>query len=182
MSIAIANRYARALADVVLEPNSGLDAATAVAQVRDFAAMLESSPELRITLTSPAVSATRKHAVVNRLGDQAGFSRLIRNFLLVVVNHRRIGQFKDIVSGFEAALDERMGRVRAQVSSAKTLTDEQQSAIAARLSEVAGKQVRCEFQVNPELIGGVTARIGSTIYDGSVRGQLDALRRRLIPA
>ena len=72
-----------------------------------------------------------------------------------------------------------MGLVRADVTSARDLTDEQQRAVQAELGRLTGKRIRMEYAVDPELIGGLVARIGSTVYDGSVRGQLDALRRRL---
>ena len=143
--------------------------------------MLKDAPELKAALVTPAVKAARKRAVVGRLADEAGFARIIKNFLFLVIDHRRVEHFSEIALAFEAALDERLGRVRAAVKSAAALTPGQQEAVANQLSQVTGKQVRCEFSVEPELIGGVLAQVGSTIYDGSVRGQLENLRHRLIP-
>jgi F-type H+-transporting ATPase subunit delta len=179
MSLAIANRYARALADVVLAPGSGLDPATALAQIREFADLLAQSSELRNALLTPAVAAARKQAVVARLGEQIGFHSIVRNFLMVVINHRRVAQFASMAQAFETVLDERQGRVRALVSSSSELGQAERDSLAAELRALTGKEVRCEFSADPSLVGGVSVRIGSTIYDGSVRGQLNALRGRL---
>jgi F-type H+-transporting ATPase subunit delta len=182
MSLAVANRYARALADVVLAPGSGVEPLGALDQLRTFRDMMLESPELKNVLISPAVSVGNKRSVVSRLGDRAGFASIIRNFLYVVIDHRRVDQIPDLVSAFEAALDERTGRVRAHVTSAAPLDPGQQTAVQERLARLTGKQVHCEFRVEAGLIGGLVARIGSTVYDGSVRGQLEVLRQRLIPA
>ncbi len=178
MASAIATRYARALADAVLSA-SELDARAAASELRGFAEMVSGSQELGNVMKSPAVSQVKKRAVVNRLATTLNVSRLVRNFLFVVIDHRRTSLFSQIAEAFESVLDERLGVVRAQVTGAVTLSAEEQSNLQAELSRVAGKQVRCEFSVDPELIGGVTARIGSTLYDGSVRSQLQNLRERL---
>jgi F-type H+-transporting ATPase subunit delta len=117
--------------------------------------------------------------VVGRIGETLGLARLVQNFLYVVVNHRRIELLDQIRAAFEALVDERLGVVRADVFSAGELAGDQQKAIAAQLTRLSGKRVRAEFAIDGRLIGGVTARIGSTIYDGSVRGQLEALRRKM---
>ena len=96
-----------------------------------------------------------------------------------MVDRRRTDLLSEITDAFEAAVDERMGLVRAQVTSAAPLTDAQKAEMQSALTQVAGKQVRCEFSVDPDLIGGVVARIGSRVYDGSVRAQLGVLRERL---
>ena len=179
MSLAVANRYARALADAVMAPGSGLDPQAAIVSLADFSASLASSNELRTILTSPAVQVGKKRAVVGKLCDAMGSHRLIRNFLSVVIDHRRIGTIPEIAGACEAAVDERLGRVRAGVSSAAALSRESEETLRAELARMTGKQVRCEFEVKPELIGGVSVRIGSTIYDGSARGQLDALAAKL---
>jgi len=175
MSLAVANRYARAFADAVMASGSGLEPQQAIAGLADFSATLASSPELRTVLMSPAVPLSRKQAVISKLSEAVGAHRLVHNFLLVVVNHRRVGSLPEIAAAFETAVDERLGRVRAGVTSASALDQSAEESLRAELTRMTGKQVRCEFQVRPELIGGVSVRIGSTIYDGSVRGQLDAL-------
>ena len=177
-SSAIVSRYASAFADVVTGP-SGMDAAQAVQQLRSFAALLAGSVDLQNALASPAVAAARKRAVVRKLADELGLAKIVRNFLLVLTDHRRISALPHVVDAFEIQLDERLGFVRAELDSAVVLDDRQKAALAEELSRLTGKKVRPRFQVKPELIGGVLARIGSTAYDGSVRGQLDALGHKL---
>jgi F-type H+-transporting ATPase subunit delta len=161
-------------------PGTGLDPKQALAELRMFGAMVRESEELQHVLLSPAVSITKKRAVIARFAAAVPFSRLVRNFLYLVIDRRRTGILTDIADAFELALDERMGIIRAEVKSASALTDTQQSELQQQLSRVSGKQVRCEFSIDPNLIGGVTARIGSTVYDGSVRTQLQTMREQLI--
>ena len=179
MSLAVATRYARALADVVLAPRSAVQAPAALGQLRDFEGLLAQSADLRNVLHSPAVPPAQKRALVSQFGQMLGMSRQVMNFLFVVIDHRRVNLLGTISKAFEDAIDERLGRVRADVHSALPLTDEQRAAIGARLRELTGKEVRCEFEVDDSLLGGLSARIGSKIYDGSVRGRLDVLRQRL---
>ena len=121
----------------------------------------------------------RKRAVVNRLARMLPLSSVVRRFLLVVVDHRRTHLLADILEAFETVMDERLGVVRADVSSAHELTSGQRDELLAGLARITGKQARARFSIRPDLIGGVVARIGSTVYDGSVRGQLQALKHRL---
>lgn len=179
MSLAAASRYARALADLVLEPGSGITPEQAVAQLQAVAATLEASPELKGALLTPAVPVSRKHGVIKRLEPSLGLSRLVRNFLCVVVSHRRISDLKHIIESLEAILDERLGLVKAVISSAGELSGPQRAQLELQLSRLAGKRVRCDYRIDGQLLGGVVARIGSTVYDGSLRGQLDSLRQRL---
>jgi F-type H+-transporting ATPase subunit delta len=101
------------------------------------------------------------------------------SFLGVLKDHRRIGLLGEICQMFRAQLDERLGVVRAQVRSARETSPAQREALEARLRAFTGKQVECEYTVAPEVIGGVTVTIGSTVYDGSVEGRLAGLLRRL---
>jgi F-type H+-transporting ATPase subunit delta len=150
-----------------------------VAELRTFEAALKSSAELHNALISPAVAGSRKKAVVGRIADVLKLSRTSRNFLFVLVDRRRISALSDIIELFEATVDERLGLARAQVTSASELTEKQRAALASDLERLTGKRIRMQFEVDPALIGGVTARIGSTVYDGSLRGQLHTLGRRL---
>ena len=105
--------------------------------------------------------------------------RMVRNFVTIVVRKRRANLFGQIRTAFEKVLDERTGVLEAKVASASPLSDASQQALEGQLSRLTGKKVRAIYSVDPELLGGVTARIGSTVYDGSVRGQLESLRRKL---
>lgn len=179
MASAVANRYARALADIVMAPGSPLKPEDAVAQLRAIEGLLQESPELRIALLTPAIQNSRKRAVMADLLSRIGGSALIRNFIYVIIDHRRIGLIGEIREGFEAQIDERLGFVRAEVSSAAPLTASLSADIESELSKLTGKRMRLQFHVDPSLIGGVVARIGSTVYDGSVRGELHELGRNL---
>lgn len=179
MTSAIASRYARAFADVVMAPESQLKPAEAAAQLRAIEAVMQQSRTLRHALSSPAVRAAQKRAVVGRFADELGFSRLTRNFMFVLIDHHRIGLLSEVREAFEAEIDLRLGFVRAEVRAAQALDAQQTEAIEAGLTKMTGKQVRAQFQVDASLIGGVVARIGSIVYDGSIRGQLDNLRRQI---
>jgi F-type H+-transporting ATPase subunit delta len=176
---AVASRYASALADVVTSPAAGLNAETALAELRAFAEALHSSPELGNALTSPAVPPGRKRAVISRIGDHLKLSRITRNFLFVLIDKRRITLLPEIIHSFEVVTDERLGFARADVISAGELKEPQRRALNAQLERISGKRIRPRYSVDESLIGGAVARIGSTVYDGSVRGQLQTLGRRL---
>jgi F-type H+-transporting ATPase subunit delta len=184
ISPAVVNRYANALADVVLAAEPGVNAAgvkpaQVVEQLRTFNEAVASSSDLRSVLTSPAIPVARKRAVIKDIAEKLGFARVVCNFVLVVSDHRRSDALPQIVEAFEELLDTRLGFVRAQVHSAAELSGEQQDELSRELGQLAGAQVRMRFVVEPDLIGGVTAKIGSSVYDGSVRGQLAEMRKRL---
>lgn len=176
---AVATRYAKALADVTTASGAAIQPADALTQLRAFEAALSGSHELQNALSTPAVPASRKRAVVDRIADVIKLSPIARNFLFVLIDHRRIGLLSAILNDFELTVDERLGFARAEVSSPTELTEAQRGAINAQLETLTGKRIRMRFAVDPALIGGVVARIGSTVYDGSVRGQLQTLGRRL---
>jgi F-type H+-transporting ATPase subunit delta len=172
-------RYASALADVVTAPGSAIRPDQLLSELRGFEAALRSSTELGNALISPAVPPARKRAVVARIGDSLQLSRIARNLLFVLIDHRRIAALDGILHSFEIIVDERLGFARAEVSSARELSEAQRAALTAQLERKTGKRIRTQYSVDPSLIGGVVARIGSTVYDGSVRGQLNTLGRRL---
>lgn len=176
---AVASRYARALVDSLFGGYAAIDPQQAIDQIRSFENAVDSSPDLRNVLLSPAVPAPKKRAVIDRLAIAGGITPRVRNFLYVISDHHRVPELSEIRKAVGELIDQRLGIVRASVTSALELSAEQRQRLQTELSRLTGKQVRCEFAVDSGLIGGVTTRIGSTIYDGSVRGQLDALRRQL---
>jgi F-type H+-transporting ATPase subunit delta len=176
----VATRYAHALADVVTASGSALKAEDALAQLRAFETILNSSPALYNALTTPAVPVGRKRAVVGRIGYLAELGQITRNFLYVLVDHRRIGALSQIINTFELVIEARLGFARAEVSTARALTEDQQDELRVRLEMTSGKKLRARYSVDSTLIGGVVARIGSTVYDGSVRGRLETLKSRMI--
>lgn len=176
---AIAARYADALADVVTASASKVKPQDALAELQAFDAALRASSNLKNALVSPAVPASRKKAVVARVAQALGLSRITQNFLSVLIDHRRIAGLTEIVQTFEQKIDERLGFAGAQVTSARELTEAQRASLLSELERLAGKRIRLRVSVDGALIGGVVARIGSTVYDGSVRGRLRTLQRRL---
>ena len=176
---AVAARYANALADVVTAPGSSVAPPRALEELRAFAAALAESRALREALATPAVPGSRKKAVVGRIAERLGISRITRNFLFVLVDHHRAVLVDQIVHALEVALDERLGFARAEIVSPTELSEPQRGALETQLARLTGKRIRPYFSIDPSLIGGVVARIGSTIYDGSVRGRLHSLERRL---
>ena len=176
---AVATRYANALADVVTAGGSPISPPDAVSELRAFEAALAASTELQNALVTPAVPAGRKRAVVGRIAEILKLSRISRNFLYVLIDHRRIAALSGIIDSFELIVDERLGFARAEVAAAREMTEPQRAALTSVLERLTGRRIRTRFAVDERLIGGVVARIGSTVYDGSVRGQLASLGRRL---
>lgn len=178
-NLAVANQYAKALLEAVSQPGSGIHPEEALAQLEQFSSILKESHDLHGILLSPAVAHRSKTAVLARLGDMVGMHGFVKNFLFVVTRHRRLGLMSEIRDRYQALLDDAAGLLRAGVAAAQPLNPDQTAALESTLARITGKQVRCGYTVDESLVGGVTVRIGSTMYDGSVRGQLDGLRRRL---
>jgi len=176
---AVAARYANALADVITSPGSALRPPQALAELRSFEDTLSESPALRGALATPAVPGSRKKAVAGRIAELLGLSRISRNFLFVLIDHRRVGSLAEIIHALDLVLDERLGFARAEIFTPMELSGPQRTALEAELERLTGKRIRPHYAIDQALIGGVVARIGSTIYDGSVRGRLETLGRRL---
>lgn len=182
MQTALASRYARALVDVVTGADArglGLEPAQVLKELRFVEELIKWSPELRVALLSPAVSPSRKRAVMARLLAPMDVHPKVRNFVFVIIDHRRVAELAGIIQAVEALFDERLGFVRADVASAHELSDDQQAALEAQIVRLAGKKAKFRYTTDAALIAGVVARVGSTVYDGSVRGQLEQLRIRL---
>ncbi len=179
MQGALAVHYADALADAVFAPNSGLRPEDAIAQLRAVEQLISGSELLQRALVSPAVNKSRKSAIVTRLADEMEVHRKIRNFLLVLVSHRRTKELGAIRRSFEEVVDERLGWIPARITSAKELTAEQREHIERALGTEFGKFIRAHYQVDPSLIGGVRAHVGSKEYDATIRGRLESMRLRL---
>ncbi|MBV9771516.1 MAG: ATP synthase F1 subunit delta [Bryobacterales bacterium] len=179
MASAVSHRYARALVDIVMASGSTLNPEDAAKQLRAVEALVQESPELRTALLTPAIQNSRKRAVMGKLLEELGAAPMIKNFVYVIIDHRRIGEIADIREAYEEQLDDRLGFVRAEVSTAAPLNEQQGAGLESELAKLTGKRMRLSFDVDPDLLGGVVARIGSTVYDGSVRGELRELGRKL---
>jgi F-type H+-transporting ATPase subunit delta len=172
----LADRYAAALADVALAENAG---DRIRGEMADFLGLLRETPQLGTLLGSPAVPRAGKRAVVEALVERLGASRTLRNFLCVVLDHRRTRLLPEIQEALDRQLDDRMGVTRAQVTSAHELPPGDQSRLEAVLGKMTGRKIEAQYKLDPELIAGTVVRIGSTIYDGSVRTRIDKMRHQL---
>ena len=179
MSIAVANQYAKALLDVVMKDGSEAKAEAVLAELETFRDALSISPELREVLMSPAADAESKRRALLRVASMIGLSPMVVNFVSLLKTRRRIPLTNDICLMFREQMDSRLGIVRAHLKSARPLDDAQKEALDRKLEAATGKRVDWEYAVDPELVGGATVTIGSTVFDGSVRGQLEDLRARL---
>lgn len=175
MSVA-ANRYARALMDV-LYPDK---AEAGLHQLQEFLSLLNDQPDARRFLENPTMAGDRRKRLLKEISDALSLDRRVANFIGILVDRDRLPIIEEIIQVYQTFLDERLGIVRARVTSAYSLEPSQQRELAARLERAIGKQIRMEVAVDPSLIGGVVAQVGSTIYDGSVRQQLRAFKNRLV--
>ena len=132
-----------------------------------------------MALATPSFSRPRKRAVVTRLAQSLGLSSVARNFLLVLVDHRRTGELSGILEAFQKLVDERRGVIQVEVLSAGPLEQRQQDSLVRQLEAMTGKRIGLTLKVDDELMGGLVVRLGSTVYDGSVKGQLETLGRQL---
>jgi F-type H+-transporting ATPase subunit delta len=175
MSVA-ANRYAKALIEALYpdKAESGLD------QLRQFSSLLQDQPDARRFFENPTIPTDRRMALLNQIADSAGTSAELRNFIGILIERNRLENLDEIIAAYERFFDKRMGVVRATVTTAQPLDATQRDELAATLAAVTGKQVRMTVAVDPELIGGAVARVGSTIYDGSLRQQLETFKARLV--
>jgi F-type H+-transporting ATPase subunit delta len=145
----------------------------------DFDAAYAASPELRNILASPAVFPAEKHGVIEKIAARTGASKIVRNFLLVIADHRRTHLLPEIISTFEAVVRQRQGLVQAEISSAIELSAAQKKQFAQTLERLTGKKIEARYSLDPALLGGAVVRVGDTVYDGSVRSRLNGMRARL---
>jgi F-type H+-transporting ATPase subunit delta len=172
----VAKRYATAFADVaIVRENLG----AARAQFASFVDAYNESPELRHFLLSPAIARDVKQGVLEKLATKMDLSETVRNFIYVLVDHRRTEDLSDIRDAFEAELNEREGIVEAQVTSARELSAAEKREMIGALERMTQRRVEARFGSDAALVGGAVVQIGSTIYDGSVREQLSRLRQTL---
>jgi F-type H+-transporting ATPase subunit delta len=173
----VANRYARALADVVAA--SG-EYRKVLEELQDFERAYRESPELKEVLASPAVALPQKMKVLEAVGQRLGESPVTLNFLRVLLANYRMPLLEEALQAYRKIANDRLGVVQVMISSASDLSDADRESVAARFRELTGKQVEVEFRIEGELLGGILAQIGSTVYDGSVRGNLARIREQLM--
>ena len=176
----VVGTYARAFADVVMTPKSQLDPVRALEDLHGIEALLKESDQLRRVLENPSIPGDRKRAVLDAITMRLGTTRQVRNFIAVLIDHRRLPLFSEILKQLEQELNDRQGFAEAQVSSARQLSDPEKQMLEAEITRMTGKKVRARYQQDTSLLGGAVVQVGSTIYDGSVKGQLEKIREQLV--
>ncbi len=175
MSI-VARRYAQALLNLATRDNQLDPVLEGLDSVADA---LAESPQLAAFLAEPRVPIGRKEAVVSEVVERAGVPPLLRTFVQFVTRKRRIRLLEDIRQVFHELVDERMGRANAVVTVAAQLSAEQEERLRGRLEALSGKEVRMRVSIDPDVLGGVLARIGSTVWDGTLRNQLTQIHQSI---
>jgi len=177
MPTVVANRYARALAEVVAPTGNYRQV---LGELEDFGGAYRESLEFREVCETPAVGMEQKLSVLQALAGRMGSSHVTLNFLRVLMSHYRMPLLEETIQAFRNVAYARLGIVRVKISSASGLSPEEQRLLQARFNELTAKQSELEFHLDGGLIGGLVAQIGSTVFDGSIRGHLDQLRGQLL--
>ena len=172
-----AARYARALLDVAARESADLE--TVGAEVEAFAALLKQQPDLARVMLNPAVPSPRKRAAMEQIAKLSAFSPIVSKLLMLLAERDRFALLGDLVLAYREMLADRQNVVRAEVTSAEPLSSDRVAAIERRLAAITGKRVSMTTKVDTNIIGGVVARVGSTVYDASIATQLKKLRERL---
>ena len=172
----VARRYASALADVVLEKG---EAREVQAELAAWEQMFQSSPALQEVFRNPTIALDQKRAVLRKLIERVKPRQTTVNFLKVLLQNQRLTELGEINRRFVEILDERAGMVAATVTTARSVPESSQQQLHAKLLSLTSKRVRVNFATDPDLIGGLVTRIGSKVYDGSVRSQLQQIKERM---
>ena len=173
----VTNTYARAFADVVFDRR--MDASKVLQEVQAIAALVSNSKELREVWEAPSIPADQKRNLLDAIVQREGVSREVRNFIAVLIDHRRIPLLNAIVKQFAQQLNHRLGFTEAEITSARELTQGERSSLEAQVEKLTGKKVRARYAQDRSILGGAVVKIGSTVYDGSVRGQLERIREAI---
>ncbi len=174
---AVNSRYARAFVDVVFDKK--LDANRTIEELRSLAELVETTAALRAVWESPSVPAEQKRAVLDQIVSRLGASKMTRNLVAVLIDNRRIAALPEIARQFQEELNARLGITDAQITTARELGDDEKRALEQQIAALTGKQVRAEYRRDQSVLGGAVVKVGSTIYDGSVKGQLQRLKEQL---
>jgi len=174
----VVSTYARAFADVVTA--NRLDAAKTLAETQQIAAMVKGSKPLREVWENPSIPADQKRAVLDAIAKRAGTSRQVRNFVAVLIDKNRVKFLAEIVNQFAQELNQRLGFADAQIITARDLSSQERTLLESDLAAATGKKIKATYSEDRTILGGAIARVGSTVFDGSVKGQLERIRRQLV--
>ena len=172
-----AARYARALLDVATKET--VDLGTIAGELDDFNAFFRQQVPLERLLLNPAVPAPRKRAAMEQITQLSGYTPIVSKLLVLLADRDRLALLGDIAATYHEMLAERQNVVHAEVTSAEPLSQAKIDAIEKKLGTLTGKRVSMKTSVNKDLIGGVVARVGGTVYDASIATQLKKIRERL---
>jgi F-type H+-transporting ATPase subunit delta len=173
-------RYAHAFASVAAA--SHLNVAAAQQQLSDFSGTLAGSRELREVLMNPSIANDQKLKVLDAIAGRIGMFPQVRNFIAVIMNHQRLDELDEILTEYHAVADDQSGLTEAEVTSARPLNDNDRAELEAQVQKLAGGRIRTTYSQDATLLGGAVVRIGSTVYDGSIRAQLQQLKQKLVNA
>ncbi|WP_353066628.1 ATP synthase F1 subunit delta [Tunturibacter psychrotolerans] len=173
-------RYAHAFASVAASAN--LNAAVAEQQLGDFSGTLAGSHDLREVLMNPSIANEQKLKVLDAIAARIGMFPQVRNFIAVIMHHQRLGELNEILSEYHLVADEQAHVVEAEITSARPLNDQDRTELEAQVVKLAGGRVKATYHQDATLLGGAVVRLGSTVYDGSIRAQLQQLKQKLVNA
>ncbi|MGD0913113.1 MAG: ATP synthase F1 subunit delta [Terracidiphilus sp.] len=170
-------RYATAFLQVVTAAK--LDTAAIDRQLNDFLGTWDGSVELRTFFENPAIPAVQKVAILDKLNAKLKLQKELRNLIAVLINNDRIGHVAEVAASYRQLLQQQEGIKPAEISTARELSDVERAELVAEVSKLAGAKIDASFKLDAKMIGGAVVRIGSTVYDGSVRGRLERLKEVL---
>jgi F-type H+-transporting ATPase subunit delta len=173
----VARRYAAALADVVTKNG---DSQSVQTELKMWESMMTSNPDLREVFNNPAVQHKSKENLLESLIEKSKPSKTAANFLRILLKNNRLTEIGSINDRFTSVLEERSGGVRASITSARPLSEAEKSELQMNLEKLTGKRIKANFETDENIIGGVITRIGSTVYDGSVKTKLEELKQQMI--
>jgi F-type H+-transporting ATPase subunit delta len=175
---AFVSRYASAFLDVATAAH--LDTAAIDGQFNDFLATWNGSTELREFFVNPAIPALQKVSFLDTLNAKSGLQKELRNLLAVLINNGRIAAVADVAAAYRKLLQDQLGIRQAEITTARELDPAERESLLAGVGKLAGARIEASFKLDNSILGGTVVRIGSTVYDGSVRGRLDRLKESLV--
>jgi len=171
-------RYATAFLEVVTAAK--LDTSAIDRQLSDFLATWDGSPELREFFVNPAIPAVHKVGFLDKINAKLGLRKELRNLLAVLIDNGRISSVSEVAAVYRRLLQQQLGIRHAEIVTARELGAAERAALVAEIGKLAGSRIEASFKLDAAILGGTVVRIGSTVYDGSVRGRLDRLKEALM--
>ncbi|HUJ95760.1 MAG TPA: ATP synthase F1 subunit delta [Terriglobales bacterium] len=172
--------YARAFADVIFDQK--LDPGKALQEAKSVAQLVASNKELREVWETPSIPAAQKRGLLDAIVVRAGLSRSVRNFMAVLIDHGRVPFLAPIVSQLEKEVNQRLGFAEAEIISARELSDAERRTLETHIEKTGGLKLLARYTLDPSILGGAIVKVGSTIYDGSIKGQLERIKEQLVGA